>query len=47
MSALPNELSIVDPKGEPKPVHNYYAEAYALTADLEQPLKKRSGPRWL
>ena len=45
MSALPNELSLVDPKGEPKPVHNYYAEASVLTADLEHPLKEKIRPQ--
>ena len=41
MSALPNELSMV----EPNPVHNYYAEANVLTADLEQPLKDKIRPQ--
>jgi len=45
MSALPNELSIVEPKGEPKPVHSYYAEANVLSADLEQPLKEKIRPQ--
>ena len=45
MSALPNELSIVEPKGEPKPVHYYYAEANVLSADLEQPLKEKIRPQ--
>jgi len=41
MSAQPNELSMV----EPVPVHNYYAEANVLTADLEQPLKDKIRPQ--
>jgi len=41
MAALPNELSMV----EPVPVHNYYAEANVLTADLEQPLKDKIRPQ--
>ena len=41
MSALPNELSMV----EPKVVHNYYAEANVLNADLEQPLKDKIRPQ--
>ncbi len=41
MSALPNDLSMV----EPVPVHNYYAEANVLTADLEQPLKDKIRPQ--
>ncbi len=41
MAALPNELSMV----EPKAVHNYYAEANVLTADLEQPLKEKIRPQ--
>ncbi len=45
MSALPNELSIVESKGEPKPVHYYYAEANVLTADLEHPLKEKIRPQ--
>jgi len=30
---------------EPVPVHNYYAEANVLTADLEQPLKDKIRPQ--
>jgi hypothetical protein len=53
MSALPNDLSLVEPKGEskgetqsdPKPFHDYCAEAYTLTADLEQPLKENIRPQ--
>ncbi len=41
MSALPNELSMV----EPQPIHNFYAEANVLTADLEQPLKEKISPQ--
>jgi hypothetical protein len=41
MAALPNELSMV----EPKPVHNYFAQADLLTADLEQPLQEKIRPQ--
>jgi hypothetical protein len=41
MAALPNELSMV----EPKPVHTYYADANVLFADLEQPLKEEIRPQ--
>jgi hypothetical protein len=45
MSALPNELSIVEPKGESKPVHDYYAEANVLYANLKQPLEEKIRPQ--
>jgi hypothetical protein len=39
MAALANELRMVDP------VHDYYAEANVLSADLEQPLREKIKPR--
>ncbi len=41
MAALPNELTVV----EPKPHHYYYADASVLTADLEQPLQQKISPQ--
>src|ERR1035438_1157151 len=43
MAALPNDLSMVEPGR--KPVHNYYAEANVLSADLKQPLEERIRPQ--
>jgi hypothetical protein len=43
MSALPNDLSLVD-QGR-KPVHDYYAEANVLFADLKQPLEEKIRPQ--
>jgi hypothetical protein len=43
MAALPNDLSMVGP--DPDAVHEYYAEADVLSADLQQPLRDVIKPR--
>jgi len=43
MAALPNELSMVQSVHEP--VHDYYAEANVLFADLKQPLEEKIRPQ--
>jgi hypothetical protein len=43
MAALPHDVSMIDP-GK-KPAHDFCAEAYVLSADLEQPLDEEITPR--
>jgi len=43
MAALPNDLSMVGP--DPDAVHEYYAEADVLSADIQQPLQDVIKPR--
>lgn len=43
MAALPNDLSIVEP--DPDAVHQYFAEADVLSADIQQPVQDVIKPR--
>jgi hypothetical protein len=43
MAALPNDLSLVEP--DPDAVHQYYAEADVLSADIQQPVQDVIKPR--
>jgi hypothetical protein len=43
MAALPNDLSMVEP--DPDAVHEYYAEADVLSADIQQPVQDVIKPR--
>lgn len=43
MAALPNDLSILEPA--PDAVHQYYAEADVLSADIQQPVQDVIKPR--
>jgi hypothetical protein len=45
MAARADELSMIEPVQAPEIVHNYYAEANLLTANLEHPLKEHISPR--
>lgn len=45
MAALPNDLSMVEP--DPDAVHQYYAEADVLSADIQQPVQDVIKPQAL